>query len=71
MADTQTHADRQIHSEPSAVTADEGDVLVKGPDAVDVALTAEAAEETSNRLLEQAMKARGQRLMKDYPHRAQ
>jgi hypothetical protein len=62
--------DKQVYEAPSSVTAEEGDVLVKGPDAVDVALTPEAAEETSNRLLEGSMKARGQRRLKHYPHRA-
>ena len=62
--------DKQIHEQPSAVAAENGDVLVKGPDAVDVGLTPEAAEETSNRLLEGSMKARGQRRLKHYPHRA-
>ena len=62
--------DKQIHEQPSAVAAEDGDVLVKGPDAVDVGLTPEAAEETSNRLLEGSMKARGQRRLKHYPHRA-
>jgi hypothetical protein len=61
--------DKKIHEQPSAVTAEEG-VLVKGPDNVDVALTPDAAEETSNRLLEGSMKARGQRHLKDYLHRA-
>ena len=63
-------ATKKIHKEPSAVTAKEGDVLVKGPDAVDVALTPDAAEETSDRLLEGSMKARGQRHLKHYPHRS-
>jgi hypothetical protein len=62
--------DKQIHEQPSAVAAEDGDVLVKGPDDVDVGLTPEAAEETSNRLLEGSMKARGQRHLKNYPHRA-
>ena len=62
--------DKQIYEKPSTVTAEEGDVLVVGPDDVDIALTPDAAEETSNRLLEGSMKARGQRLFKDYPHRA-
>ena len=62
--------DRKIYRQPSSVTARDGKVLVDGPDAVDVALTPEAAEETSNRLLEGSMKARGQRHLKDYPHRA-
>jgi hypothetical protein len=61
--------DKKIHQQPSAVTAEEGDVLVKGPDDVDVALTPDAAEETSNRLLEGSMKARGQRHLRHYPHR--
>ena len=59
----------KIHEQPSSVTAEGGDVLVKGPDSVDVALTPEAAEETSNRLLEGSMKARGQRHFRHYPHR--
>lgn len=61
--------DRKIYRQPSLVTAKDGEVMVDGPDDVDVALTPEAAEETSNRLLEGSMKARGQRRLKDYPHR--
>ena len=61
---------KKIYHQPSSVSAEEGDVLVRGPDHVDVALTPDAAEETSNRLLEGSMKARGQRLFKDYPHKA-
>jgi len=38
---------------------------------VDVAMTPEAAEETSERLAEQAIKARGQRRLRNYPHREQ
>ena len=53
--------DDQVYDQPSQVDADEGVVIVKGPDAVDVRLTAGAAEETSERLLQGAMKARGQR----------
>ena len=62
--------EKPIYEQPSDVRAEEGDVLVKGPDNVDVGLTPEAAEETSNRLLEGAMKARGQRHLRQYPHRA-
>jgi hypothetical protein len=51
------------------VKADEGQVAVKGPDQVDVKLTPEAAEETSDRLLEGAMVARGKRRMAKLPHR--
>ena len=60
-----------IYRQPSEVRAEGGDVIVQGPDAVDVGLTPDAAEETSNRLLEGSMKARGQRRFKDYPHRAE
>ena len=49
------------YDEPSNVDAEDGQVIVKGPDAVDVRMTPNAAEETSERLLEGAMKARGQR----------
>ena len=50
----------KIYDEASEVDAEEGVVSVKGPDAVDVRLTPEAAEETSERLNTGAMKARGQ-----------
>ena len=62
--------DRKIYHQPSSVTAEEGDVLVRGPDDIDVGMSPEAAEETSNRLLEGSMKARGQRRLQNYPHRA-
>ena len=61
---------KKIYRQPSSVTAEDGEVLVKGPDHVDVALSPDAAEETSNRLLEGSMKARGQRHLRHYPHRA-
>ena len=51
---------KDIHDEPSDVDAEEGVVLVNGPDAVDVRMTPDAAEETSQRLLTGALKARGQ-----------
>jgi hypothetical protein len=57
-----------IHDEPSAVKAVDGKVEVDGPDAVDVTLSPEAAEETSERLLNQAFKARGQTRLKRNPH---
>ncbi len=49
-----------IYDQPSEVTVTDGVVSVKGPDSVDVELTAEAADETSDRLLEASLKARGQ-----------
>lgn len=58
-----THSD--IYDEPSRVDAVDGVVVVTGPDAIDIRLTARAAEETSDRLLEGAMKARGQRHFRD------
>jgi hypothetical protein len=54
--------------EPSAVKASGGRVEVRGPDDVDVDMTPEAAEETSERLVGEAVKARGQRRLKDLPH---
>lgn len=57
-----------IYDEPSEVRAVDGCVDVDGPDAVDVTMTAEAAEETSERLLAESFKARGQRRLKRYPH---
>ena len=58
----------EVYEDPSEVKAVDGRVEVDGPDAVDVTMTPEAAEETSERLLGQAFKARGQRRMKRYPH---
>ena len=50
----------KIFDEPGDVDAEDGVVLQKGPDAVDIQMTPEAAEETSERLNTGAMKARGQ-----------
>ena len=61
--------DQKIYEEPSDVTARDGAVSVEGPDAVDVNLTPEAAEETSERLSDEAVVARGQRRLKRLPHR--
>ena len=44
---------RAIYDDPSSVAAVDGAVELDGPDAVDVAMTPEAAEETSERLAEQ------------------
>ena len=52
--------DKTIYDEASDVDAEDGVVTVSGPDAVDVRMTPEAAEETSERLNTGAMKARGQ-----------
>jgi hypothetical protein len=62
---------RTVYPDPSDVDAVDGAVEVDGPDNVDVAMTPEAAEETSERLNEQAVKARGQRRLSRMTHRAE
>ena len=57
--------DSIVYDEASDVDAYDGTVVVKGPDDVEVRLTPNAAEETSERLLNGAMKARGQRYFDD------
>jgi hypothetical protein len=61
--------DKITHDEPSTVTARDGAVHAAGPDEVDVHLTPEAAEETADRLTEEAVVARGQRRLRDIPHK--
>lgn len=58
----------RLYDEATKVTAKDGEVILDGPDAVDVKVTPEAAEETADNLLEGAVKARGQRRLKDLPH---
>jgi hypothetical protein len=53
-------SDPELYDEPTKVTADHGEVILAGPDGVDVKLTPEAARETSTRLWDGAAKARGQ-----------
>ena len=48
------------HSLPSEVNAEQGQVLVEGPDGVAVSLTPDAAEETGRRLIDAASQARRQ-----------
>jgi hypothetical protein len=50
----------ELFDEATKVTARHGEVLLDGPDGVDVKLTPEAARETSNRLWDGAAKAKGQ-----------
>ena len=61
--------DDLIYDSASKVTAKDGTVSVEGPDAVDVKLTPEAAEETSDRLMDGAATAQGQRRLSKMPHR--
>lgn len=51
----------KVYDKPSEVSAEDGTVMVDGPDGVAVSLTPEAAEETSARLLDGAVEAGGQR----------
>ena len=57
-----------IYEHPSRVSADDGAVALDGPDDVDVQLTPEAAEETADRLTDEAVVARGQRRLRGLPH---
>jgi hypothetical protein len=57
--------DKTVYEEAGDVEAEDGVVSLKGPDAVDVRMTPDAAEETSDRLNTGAMKARGQRYFED------
>ena len=56
--------DSKTHDEPSEVAAEDGVVYVDGPDGVAVALTPEAAIETSHRLLDGGLSAHGQNVLK-------
>jgi hypothetical protein len=55
----------ETYDEPSKVAAEEGAVVVDGPDGVAITLTPEAAIETSQRLLEGGLTAQGQRLQRE------
>jgi hypothetical protein len=48
------------HVEPREVVAEEGEVIVEGPDGVAVTMTPDAAEETGRGMLEAASEARRQ-----------
>lgn len=52
----------KVYDKPSDVTVESGNVCMEGPDGVDVILTPEAALETSDRLLDGATEAHGQRI---------
>jgi hypothetical protein len=61
----------KLYNEATEVTAKDGEVILDGPDAVDVKVTPEAAEETADNLIEGAVEARGQRRLKGLPHKSQ
>ncbi|HST36818.1 MAG TPA: hypothetical protein VLK25_09355 [Allosphingosinicella sp.] len=50
----------QVHAQPSDVIAEEGKVIVEGPNGVAVTFVPDAAEETARRLLQAAAEARTQ-----------
>ena len=60
---------KQTYSKPTDVTAEEGRVLLDGPDGVDVALTPEAAIETGERLIDKGAVAIGKARQADLDHR--
>ena len=60
----------KIYDQPGEVSVEDGIVHLDGPDAVDVRLTIDAAEEISDRLLNGAMKARGQIFFADKKKRS-
>ncbi len=51
---------QSVFAEASEVSAEEGDVIVEGPDGVAITLTPDAAEETARRLTDAAAQARRQ-----------
>jgi len=63
--------DNTVFDEATKVTAKDGEVILDGPDGVDVKVTPEAAEETADNLIEGAAEAAGQRRFKNHPHRPQ
>ena len=56
-----SNADSKLFDEPTKVSAKDGEVILDGPDGVDVKLTPAAARETSTRLWDGAAKASGQK----------
>ena len=51
---------KPTYDEPSSVAAEQGDVIVDGPDAVAVTMTPAAAKETGKRLLDKSEEAEEQ-----------
>jgi hypothetical protein len=60
----------KLYNEATQVTARDGEVILDGPDGVDVKVTPEAAEQTADNLIEEAVRARGQRRLLSLPHRS-
>lgn len=54
--------ENRLYDEPSDVSVEQGQVHMDGPDGVAVALTPDAAAETSDRLFAAAATAKGQQI---------
>jgi hypothetical protein len=54
--------DDKVYDEATKVNAEDGKVVLDGPDGVDVTMTPDAALETSDRLLDGASQAMGQQI---------
>ena len=52
------------HSQPSVICVEDGHVIIDGPGPIAITLTAEAAIETSDRLLEAGVQAHGENVSK-------
>jgi hypothetical protein len=61
----------KLYDEATEVSAEDGEVILDGPDGVDFNITPEAAEQTADNLIHGAAKAAGQRRLKNLPHRPQ
>ena len=62
-------AQDKLYDEATKVTAKDGEVILDGPDAVNVKITPEAAEETADNLIDGAVTAAGQRRLRDRTHK--
>jgi hypothetical protein len=60
--------DDKVYDEPTNVEAEDGKVVLDGPDGVDVQMTPDAALETSDRLLFGAAQAMGQLIQEEQRH---
>ena len=61
--------DEKVYDEPTRVDAQDGTVVLDGPDGVAVSMTPDAALETSDRLLFGAAQAMGQRVQEEQRHK--
>ena len=59
--------DDKLYDEATQVRAEDGEVLLDGPDGIDLKLTPEAAEQTAGNLVVGASQARMQRRQKHLP----